>query len=277
MSILHAIILGIAQGISEFLPISSSGHLILIPWLFGWNDFAGNAGLEKSFDVALHLGTVVAVIVYFRADIFKYVRAGLVSLARRRIETLDEKIGWLIIVTAVPGVITGALLDDIVTEHLGAPWLIGLMLIVFGVVLFWADRLPATRQHEELTLRDALFCGVAQAVALQPGVSRSGATMSMARARGFDRESAARISFLMSVPITTGAVVFKMAKLLADGGVPADARSAFAAGILASGVSGFIAVAGLLKLLRTKSFAPFVIYRILLGVGVLLLAATAWR
>lgn len=277
MSILHAIVLGIAQGISEFSPISSSGHLILIPWIFGWNDFAGNPGLEKSFDVALHLGTVVAVIVYFRDDIFRYVRAGIVSMVRRRIETQDERIGWLIVVTAVPGVITGALLDDVVTQHLGAPWLIGVMLIVFGLVLLWADRLPATRKHEEMTLRDALYCGVAQAVALQPGVSRSGATMSMARARGFDRESAARISFLMSVPITTGAVTFKLAKLFMDGGIPADARAAFAAGIIASGVSGFIAVAGLLKLLRTKSFGPFVIYRVLLGVGVLLLAATAWR
>jgi len=269
--------LGITQGLSEFLPISSSGHLILVPWIFGWQDFAGDPALEKSFDVALHIGTLVAVIFYFRKDLARYFFACLHTLRTRKIQTTDERLGWLIAITALPGFVAGAALDDIVTRHLGAPWLIGVMLIVFGLVLLAVDRLPATRDYEGFTLRDALLCGVAQAVALQPGVSRSGATMSMARVRGFDRPSAARISFLMSVPITLGAVSFKMLKLFTGDGIPADARTAFVVGIIASGISGFVAVAGLLKLLKTTSFMPFVIYRVLLGVSVILLAATTWR
>ncbi len=280
MPLLHAVILGLTQGLSEFLPISSSGHLLLVPWLFGWDDFAGAGGkdLEKAFDVALHIGTVVAVLAYFRRDLVPLARAGLRALRRRAVETAEERLAWLLLVSAVPGAITGALLDGVITEHLGAEWLIGVMLVVFAVVLLVADRRPATRGSGEFEARDALVMGVAQALALQPGVSRSGVTMSTARWLRFDRDATARISFLMSVPITGGAVLYKVGKLfLLDGGIPEGFAGAFAVGIVTSGLSGFVAVAFLIKLLRTRTFAPFVAYRVVAGVAVVALAASSLR
>jgi len=280
LPLLHAILLGLTQGLSEFLPISSSGHLLLVPWLFGWDDFGGEGGkdLEKAFDVALHIGTVVAVLAYFRRDLVPLARAGMRSARRRAVETPDERLAWLLLLSAVPGALTGALLDGFITEHLGAKWLIGVMLVVFGVVLLLADRRPATRPEAEFGLRDALMMGAAQAVALQPGVSRSGVTMSTARWLKFDRDATARISFLMSVPITGGAVLYKVGKLfLVEGGIPDGFVGAFAAGIVASGVSGFGAVAFLIKLLRTRTFAPFVVYRVVVGAAVVALAASSVR
>ena len=280
MPLLHAILLGLTQGLSEFLPISSSGHLLLVPWLFGWDDFAGQGGkdLEKAFDVALHIGTVVALLAYFRRDLGPLARAGLRSAGRRRAETKDERLFWLLLLSAVPGAVTGALFDGVITEYLGAEWLIGLMLVVFGVVLLLADRLPATRAASGFTTRDAVLMGVAQAVALQPGVSRSGATMSMARWLRFDRDATARLSFLMSVPITGGAVAYKVGKLfLLEGGIPEGFGAAFAVGIVTSGLSGFVAVAFLIKLLRTRTFAPFVAYRVVAGLAVVALAASTLR
>ena len=280
MPLLHAIILGLTQGLSEFLPISSSGHLLLVPWLFGWQDFAGSGGkeLEKAFDVALHIGTVLALLAYFRRDLTPLGRAGLRSIRRRTVYTTDERRFWLLLLSAVPGVITGALLDGVITEHLGAEWLIGIMLVVFGIVLLVADRRPAERVDSHFGTREALLMGMAQAAALQPGVSRSGATMSMARWLRFDRDATARLSFLMSVPITGGAVAYKMGKLfLLEGGIPAGFTGAFAVGILTSGVSGYLAVALLLKLLRTRTFAPFVAYRVAAGLVVVALAASSLR
>ncbi len=280
MSLLHAIILGLTQGLSEFLPISSSGHLLLVPWLFGWDDFAGEGGkdLEKAFDVALHVGTVVALLVYFRRDLRPLVRAGLQSVRRRAVNSREERLFWLLVLSAVPGAAVGAALDGVITEYLGAEWLIGTMLVVFGLVLLLADRRPAVRPEAEFGTRDAVLMGVAQALALQPGVSRSGATMSMARWLRFDRDATARLSFLMSVPITGGAVLYKVGKLfLLDGGIPDGFVSAFAVGIVASGLSGFVAVAFLIKLLRTRTFAPFVAYRVVAGLAVVALAASSAR
>ncbi len=280
LSLLRAMILGLTQGLSEFLPISSSGHLLLVPWLFGWHDFAGPGGkeLEKAFDVALHVGTSVAVLAYFRKDLGPLARAGLRSARKRAVETAEERLFWLLVLSAVPGVITGALLDGFITEHLGAEWLIGLMLVVFGGVLLAADRRPSDRPEGEFASGDALLMGVAQAVALQPGVSRSGVTMSMARWRRFDRSATARLSFLMSVPITGGAVAYKVSKLfLLDGGIPKGFGGAFAVGIVTSGLSGFAAVALLIKLLRTRTFTPFVAYRTVAGLAVVALAASSLR
>ena len=280
MPLLHAILLGLTQGLSEFLPISSSGHLLLVPWLFGWDDFTGQGGkdLEKAFDVALHIGTVVALLTYFRRDLKPLARAGLRSACRRRAETKDERLFWLLLLSAVPGAVTGALFDGVITEYLGAEWLIGLMLVVFGIVLLLADRLPATRPASGFTTRDAVLMGVAQAVALQPGVSRSGATMSMARWLRFHRDATARLSFLISVPITGGAVAYKVGKLfLVEGGIPQGFGAAFAVGIVTSGLSGFVAVAFLIKLLRTRTFAPFVAYRVVAGLAVVALAASTLR
>lgn len=268
MPILHAIVLGITQGLSEFLPISSSGHLRLVPWLFGWDDFAGNESLEKTFDVALHLGTLLGAVAYFRADVVRYLRAAFTPSGRG---THDRRLAWLLVLSTIPAAITGALFADVIEEKTGYIWLIATMLIVFGLVLFWADRLRGNRRVDEVGLRDALLMGVGQAVALQPGVSRSGVTMTMGRVAGLGRDGAARFAFLMSLPITAGALVFKGVDVAGEGGIPDDFVAPFVWGIVASGVMGWVAVWGTLRLIRTRSFAPFVIYRLVVGVGVLVL------
>ncbi|MGE0880216.1 MAG: undecaprenyl-diphosphate phosphatase [Acidimicrobiia bacterium] len=273
MPIFHAIILGLTQGLSEFLPISSSGHLVLVPWLFGWNDLK-DASLAKSFDVSLHLGTLIAVIGYFRGLLFTYIRDGMKAVFNRNERaTIEGRLAWLFVLSALPAAAVGAVADSWIEDNLGQIPLIAILLIVFGVVLMWADRLLGKRTIDDFNRRDALFAGAVQVLALAPGVSRSGSTITATRWLGFDRDSAARISFLMSVPITGGAVVFKMAKLVKDG-IPADLKGAMVAGIITSAISGWIAVWGTIKLVRTRSFAPFVIYRVVAGVVVLVLAAT---
>jgi undecaprenyl-diphosphatase len=277
LPILHAIVLGLVQGLSEFLPISSSGHLLVVPDLFGWNDFASDKSLEKTFDVALHIGTFVGAAWYFRRDLARYIAAALHSLRERAVTTTDARMAWLLLLSAIPGAIVGALLSSTIDEHLGDPILIGVMLIVFGLVLLWADGLAGRRPAEQFQRRDALLMGVAQAVALQPGVSRSGVTITMGRWLGFSREGATRISFLMSLPIIAGAGLFKGLKVAADGGIPSDFVAPFLWGMLAAGVSGWIAVAGLLRYLRTRSFAPFVVYRVVLGVTLIIVFGTGLR
>lgn len=270
MPILHAIVLGITQGLSEFLPISSSGHLRLVPWLFGWEDFVGNESLEKTFDVALHLGTLIGAIAYFRRDVVKYLRAG---FRRGALSTTDGRLAWLLVLSTVPAAVTGALLADPIEEHTNGIWLIATMLIVFGLVLGWADRRVGTKTVDDIGLREALLMGVGQAVALQPGVSRSGVTMTAGRLGGLTRDGAARFAFLMSLPVTLGALVFKAADVFSGDGIPEGFTAPFAWGIVASGITGWIAVWGTLRIIRTASFKPFVIYRVVAGVAVLLIFA----
>jgi undecaprenyl-diphosphatase len=275
--ILHAIVLGIVQGLTEFLPISSSGHLILVPELFGWEELTRDPELNKTFDVALHIGTFVGVTWYFRHDIVRYLRAALRSLRSRAIHETDERIAWLLLLSAVPGAIVGAVLNDFIDDELGRPILIGVMLIVFGLVLEAADRLPATRHADGFGLRDAALMGMAQALALQPGVSRSGATISMGRWLRFDREAATRLSFLMSLPIIAGAALFETVDVMLGDGIERDLIPPFLWGMVTAAVSGFFAVAWLLRILRTHSFTPFVIYRVLLGITVIVVFATGAR
>jgi len=276
LPILHAIILGIVQGLSEFLPISSSGHLLLVPDLLGWNDFGGNDSLEKSFDVALHLGTLIAALWYFRHDLLVYVRAALHSIRVRAVDTTDARLAWLLLLSAIPGAIIGAAFQSTIEEELGDPILIGINLIVFGLVLEWADQAAAKRVTNDYHGRDAGIMGFAQAVALAPGVSRSGVTISAGRWLHFDRESATRLSFLMAIPITGGATLYKGAELARDG-IPSGFGSAFFWGVVASGISGFIAIAFLLKFVQTHTFRPFVIYRVVLGIAVIIIFATGIR
>jgi len=277
LSVLHAIILGIVQGLSEFLPISSSGHLIIVPELFGWTELTSNDSLNKTFDVALHLGTLIAVLAYFRHEVWSYMVAAWHSLRTRSITTVDERLAWLLLLTAIPGAVVGALFTSVIEDHLGDPILIGINMILFALVLQWADGLAGGRPTEEFHRRDAVLMGAAQALALAPGVSRSGATISMGRWLRFDRASAAKLSFLMSIPITAGAALYKGAEMFRDGGIPAGFGGAFFWGIVASMVSGFLAIALLLRYVRTHSFLPFVIYRIVLGVAVIIIFATGLR
>src|SRR4051794_12727896 len=160
LPIIHAVILGIVQGLAEFLPISSSGHLIVVPWLFGWHDFAGNPGLEKAFDTALHIGTVIAVVGYFWSDLWRLLIAWFHSIGRRSVEGPEERMAWLLILSAIPGAITGAVLDNFITDHLGQEWLIGLMLVVFAMVLYLADHLPSRRTEAEFATKDAALMGL---------------------------------------------------------------------------------------------------------------------
>ncbi len=276
MPILHAIVLGLVQGFSEFLPISSSGHLQLVPWLFGWDDF-DDAGVKKAFDVALHLGTLVAVIAYFWRDLVVYVREGLrLVWNRERPATTEGRIAWLLVLSTVPAALVGAGFESWIDERLGTPTIIAVSLIVFGVLLWLADQRLGRRKVADFRTRDAIVVGAAQALALNPGTSRSGITMTAARQIGFDRDAAARLSFLMSLPVIAGAVVLKLGRMIAEG-IPDGLLTPMLVGIATSCVSGWVAVWGTLRLVRTRSFAPFVVYRIALGVAVLVIVAAGWR
>ena len=276
MSIFHAIVLGLVQGLTEFLPISSSGHLILAPWLFGWNDF-NDIEIQRAFDAALHLGTLVAVLFYLRADLVPYVREGLkVVVAPKKANKTIGRRAWLFVLSAVPAGIAGALAENWITEKLGTPALIAISLMLFGVVLVWADKQTGTRDLDSFSTRDALLIGAAQVLALNPGTSRSGITITAARKFGFSRDAAARVSFLMSVPLIGGAVLLKLTKLASDG-IPDGLLVPMIVGIISAGISGWIAMWGMIRLLRSRSFTPFVMYRFVVGISVLSILATSFR
>ncbi len=279
MPIVHAIVLGIVQGLSEFLPISSSGHLALVPWIAGWDDFAGDDSLAKTFDVALHLGTLAGAIAYFAGDLVVYAREGVKLLVpRNRIGAPPEgAVAWLLVVSAVPAGITGVALDSTIERLDDVYWLIGAMLIAGGLLLAVADRLGGPRETASFRLRDALLMGIGQALALQPGVSRSGVTITVARALRFDRAAAARLSFLMSLPIIAGAGAYKLLDVLGEGGIPSDFLLPFAVGILTSALTGYAAVWGTIRFVQTRTFAPFVAYRVVVGLGVIALVAAGFR
>ena len=276
MPILHAIVLGLVQGLSEFLPISSSGHLLLVPWAFGWNDL-DDASIKKAFDVALHLGTLVAVVGYYRRDVVGYVRDGVLTIVRRdRPTTPQGRMAWLLVLASVPAALVGVALETWIDDTLGKPWIIAVSLVAFGLVLAWADRRRGARTFDEISMRDAAVIGAAQVLALNPGTSRSGISMSAAMARGLDRAAAARFSFLLSIPLTAGAVVVKVGGLVSDG-IPDGLVVPMIVGVVTAGLSGWLAVWGLMRLIRTSSFDGFVAYRVLLGAGVLVALASGWR
>jgi undecaprenyl-diphosphatase len=272
--IFHAIVLGIVQGLTEFLPISSSGHLLLVPWLFSWNDFDDNK-VEKAFDVALHIGTLIAVVAYFWRDLVVYARDGLRAVFRRSEPVTQEgRLAWLLVLSSIPAFVVGGLFGDTIDEKLGTIPLIAVSLIAFGLLLGFADqRSKNVRPVEGFGRRDALIAGAAQVLALNPGTSRSGITITANRFLTFTRDSAARISFLMAIPVTAGAIVFKMAKLIGDG-IPEGLLTPMIVGIITSGLFGWLAVWGTIKYVRRHSYTPFVIYRVALGILILTLVFT---
>jgi undecaprenyl-diphosphatase len=260
VTIFQAIVLGLTQGATEFAPISSSGHLILVPWMFGWS-IVDDPALNKSFDVALHMGTLLGALIYFRSDVWRYAHAFFGALGRRRVETVDERLSVALVVGTLPAVAIGATLEGIIQDRLGEPWLIAAMLASFGVVLYVVDvKAPVRRSLDSIGPGTGLFLGVAQALALQPGVSRSGVTMTAARAIGLDRGSAARFSFLLSLPVIFGAGIFAGADLLRDGMQGYEAQ--FFWGTVSSAVSGFLVIWGLLAYLRRHDFRLFMLYRL---------------
>jgi undecaprenyl-diphosphatase len=273
----QAIVLGLVQGATELLPISSSGHLILVPWLADWEYLKEDDRFNQTFDVALHVGTLIAVVAYFRADIVRLAVAFWGSLRRRAIAGPDERIAWFIAAATVPAAITGAVGEELIADNLGEPWQIAILLAVFGVLLWIADRRPQTRHIDELTFGRSFAVGLAQTLALAPGVSRSGITITAGRFLGLDRDSAARYSFLLLVPITLGAVLWKGLTDVVLGDLPPGSTGPFLVGTIASAVSGFAAIVFLLRYVRTHSYDIFVVYRLVAAAVVMLLIVSGAR
>lgn len=260
MTIFQALVLGILQGLTEFLPISSSAHLSLAPYLFGWQD----PGL--AFDVALHFGTLVAVLWYFRKEWGQLTAAAVGVLRKRKAETVEEKRVIFLIIATIPGAIGGLLLEKKAETVFRAPALTATALIVMGIILWAVDRFAAQeRKIEGMRWLDALLIGLAQVVALIPGVSRSGSTITAGRGLRLDRQSAAVFSFLMSMPIIAAAVVLKGPDVLKSGGLGIEV----VVGVLASAISGWLAISILLKYVSRHSYGIFALYRVLLGLAVL--------
>jgi undecaprenyl-diphosphatase len=274
MPIYHAVVLALVQALTEFLPVSSSAHLILVPWLLGWADH----GLL--FDIALHAGTVMAVMAYF----FKtWVRLAFLAVGKEVWKPApgepdydlyeNPKLFLYLIAATIPAGIAGLALKDYVESTLRSPFVIGVMLIGIGLLIAYAERKGSfKRDLDRVSLRDAMAIGFAQAVALIPGTSRSGITISTAMLLGLTRHSAARFSFLLSTPIILGAAAKAALDAFAEGGIPADQHAAFAVGVAVSAVAGYLVIAGFLAFLQRATMRVFVIYRIVFGIIVLALA-----
>jgi undecaprenyl-diphosphatase len=262
--IFQALVLGIVQGLTEFLPISSSGHLILVPYLAGWDDpFIDSL----AFSVVLHGGTLLALLVYFRADWMRLVPAGLAAIRDGSFRgDPDRRLAWLLAASTVPAAIVGVLFNDIIEQNVREPGIVAIMLVIAGVVLWLADRWgQRTRTIDGLTFRAVIGIGVAQALALIPGVSRSGISISAALFSGLDRPDAVRFSFLMATPVTLGAFAYEGLKLV-RGEVTGVEVAPLVVGVMAAFLSGMVAIAVLLRYVRTRSFSVFVAYRVVLAV-----------
>ncbi|WP_238473656.1 undecaprenyl-diphosphate phosphatase [Nocardioides cavernaquae] len=265
LDFLKAIFLGILQGLTEFLPISSSAHLRIFPELFGWGDPGA------AFTAVIQIGTEIAVLLYFRKDIWRIGKAWVLSVFRAEYRgTLDARMGWFIIVGSLPIVILGIALKSVIEDHFRNLWVIGTTLIVLGIILGVADRVSASNKKiKQLTLRDGILMGLAQAAALVPGVSRSGATISMGRFLGYEREAATRYAFLLAIPAVIGAGLFELKEI--PHGHNSYGWGPTITATVVSFIVGYAAIAWLLRYVSTKSYLPFVIYRVLLGGGVLVL------
>ena len=268
IDLLKAVVLGILQGLTEFLPISSSAHLRIFPELFGWGDPGA------AFTAVIQIGTELAVLIYFRHDIWRIGSAWVRSLVQPEWRgCFDARMGWFIIVGSLPIVVLGVLLKDLIERDFRNLWVIGTTLIVLGVVLGVADRISRDdKKIASITLRDAVLMGLAQAMALVPGVSRSGATISMGRLLGYEREAATRYAFLLAIPAVVGAGLFELREI-----PHGDNSYGWGPTIVATVVSfvvGYAAIAWLLRYVSTRSYTPFVLYRIALGTATLVLVGT---
>jgi undecaprenyl-diphosphatase len=257
--LLKAVVLGILQGLTEFLPISSSAHLRIFPELFGWGDPGA------AFTAVIQIGTELAVLIYFRKDIWRIATAWVQSLYRPELRgNVDSRMGWYIIIGSLPIVVLGVLLKDIIENDFRSLWIIGTTLIVLGIVLGIADRAgKSDRSINRMSMGHAVSLGAAQACALIPGVSRSGATISMGRFLGYDREAATRFAFLLAIPAVVGAGIFELKEI--PGGDNAYGPFPTLVATVVSFLVGYAAIAWLLRYVTTKSYLPFVIYRIALG------------
>lgn len=268
MSIIEACVLAIIQGLTEFLPISSSAHLALAPWLFGWKD----QGL--TFDIALHFGTLLAVMIYFFRD-WLQVTAQAFGIRYQPDPALaaNKNLLWWMAAATLPVGIAGLTLESYAETALRGPWSIGFMLIAVGLLMGYADRLPSARKPlEELTLADAMTIGLAQALAVVPGTSRSGITITAGLFRNLSRHTAARFSFLLSTPAVAAAAAKAFLDLRKAGGVSPEMVAPFTAGIVVSALTGLFVISMFLKFLRNNSLRGFVLYRVFFGIMVIALA-----
>ena len=269
MPIYQAVVLAIVQALTEFLPISSTAHLVLIPWLFGWKD----PGL--TFDVALHAGTLLAVIIYFFRDWIQIIAQAFgLNIGRDQDLKQNRNLLWLLAVASIPIGIFGYLFDKQADSTWRQPYVIGTMLILVGIVMWMAEkRRIGSKSMSTIQMSDGIAVGLAQAVSVIPGTSRSGATISAGLFRNMNRETAARFSFLLSTPAIAAAVAKKAWDIHKEGGIPADMKLPIVLGIVVSGVLGAIVIAFFLRYLRRSSLMPFVYYRIVFGIIVIALAA----
>jgi len=268
-TLIQALVLGIVQGLTEFLPVSSSGHLILVPALLGWKDpFIDSL----TFSVMLHMGTLVALLVYFWRDWVRLVPAGLAAIRDRSLRSdRDRRLAWLLVTTMIPAVIAGVLLNDFIASNVRQPGVVALLLVVGAGILWFADRTGRQdRRIEDLTFRGALGIGVAQALALFPGISRSGISISAGRLLGLSRPEAARFSFLMATPIIAGAGGWEALKLVRGESDVSVALGPLAVGVLAALVSGLLAIHFLLRWVTSHRLDVFVVYRVILAAVVVI-------
>jgi undecaprenyl-diphosphatase len=265
---LQALVMGIVQGLTEFLPVSSSGHLLIVPALLGWTDPFINS-LE--FSVMLHIGTLVALLIYFRSDWLRLVPAGLAAIRDRSLrDDPDRRLAWLIAAATVPAIVAGVLFNDIIEKNIRQIGLVAVMLVVGGAILWLAERNGSkTRSIAGLTFPAAIGIGAAQAIALIPGISRSGISISAGLFAGLDRESAARFSFLMATPVTALAAAYEGRKLLTGETGLAIAVTPLIVGMVASLIAGLIAIRVLLRFVRSNSTDVFVAYRVVLAAVVI--------
>lgn len=284
MDPIQAAILGLVQGLTEFLPVSSSAHLVIVPWLFGWHD-AGITSL--AFDVALHMGTLVAVLAYFWKDWLNIIQGLLKVATTQKITDPQGKLGVYILLGTIPGVIAGLLLESRIDESFHSPdpntqangiLIIAVLMILLAVGLFLAERLARHRLDiTQITLGTALTIGLAQALAVLPGVSRSGSTITAGLFAGLKREAAARFSFLLGTPIIVGSGIKKAYDVFKEGGIPADQQTGFAIGFIIAVISGYLAISFLIRFLQRNSTLPFIIYRVVVGVLLIILVLAGFR
>jgi undecaprenyl-diphosphatase len=266
MNPIEAVILGIVQGLTEFLPISSSAHVQIVQQLLGQSSMTKPA--LTAFIATIQLGTELAVVIYFWKDLTRIAKAFFRSIFRGK-KSADSKLGWLIILGSLPVVVIGLAFKDLIENQLRNLWVVSFTLIAFGIVLALADRFgKQTREIEKLTTKHGLLFGLGQALAVIPGVSRSGGTISVGLALGYTRRAAARYSFLLAIPAVLASGLYQFAKTYED--LPAEDLAATALGTVVSFVVGYAVIVGLLRYLNRGSFMPFVVWRILLGVAVLL-------
>lgn len=266
----QALILGIVQGLTEFLPISSTGHLVVVPKIFGWEGVVSTL----SFDVALHIGSTIAVLSFFWKDWARLLIAFSQNLSQgfgKIWSDHDSRLLLLLILGSVPAGLVGLALEDLIETSLRSLSLVAAAMIGFGLVLFWADRLAGKRGVEKANLADAIFVGIAQALALIPGVSRSGITITAGLMRGMSRESATKFSFLLSTPAIVGAALLKSKDVVSQG---LDGQQGiFLVGMIAAAVSGWVAIKFLITFVQTNTFRVFVVYRIVVGIAILVIAS----